>query len=94
LVGFGLVWHINWLAIVSLIGVIVCVIARTFNDDTEYTLTAAEVEKMEEARLAKVQALRASKDTGPDEDMGLIEFIKVVLTWALNVIRTRRWRNQ
>jgi cytochrome o ubiquinol oxidase subunit 1 len=94
LVGFGLVWHINWLAIASLVGAIVCVIARTFNDDTEYTITAAEVEKMEEARVAKSQALHADKDTGPDEDMGLLEFIKLVLTWALNVVRTRRWRNQ
>jgi hypothetical protein len=70
------------------------VIARTFNDDTEYTITAAEVEKMEEARVAKSQALHADKDMGPDEDMGLLEFIKLVLTWALNVVRTRRWRNQ
>lgn len=69
-------------------------IARTFNDDTEYVITAAEVEKMEETRMAKVRALRAEKDTGPDEDMGLLEFIKLVLTWALNVVRTRRWRNQ
>jgi len=94
LVGFALVWHINWLAIVSLIGAIVCVIVRTFNDDTEYTITASEVKKMEETRLAKAQALRAGKDDGPDEDMGLIEFIKIVLTWAWSVVRTRKWRNQ
>ena len=49
---------------------------------------------MEEARIAKVQALRPTKDTGPEEDMGLIEFVKVVLTWALNVVRTRQWRNR
>lgn len=94
LVGFGLVWHINWLAVASLIGVIVCVIARTFNDNTEYVVTAAEVEKTEEARAAKTRAIHVDKDTGSDEDMGLLEFVKLVVTWALNVVRTRRWRNQ
>ena len=92
--GFALVWHINWLAIASLIGAIICVIVRTFNDETEYTITAAEVQKMEEARMAKVQALHPTKDTGPEEDMGLIEFVKVVVIWAWNVVRTRQWRNR
>jgi hypothetical protein len=70
------------------------VIVRTFNDDTEYTITAAEVEQMENARAAKAKALHAEKDTGPDEDMGLIEFVKIAIAWALNIIRTRQWRNR
>jgi hypothetical protein len=86
LAGFGFVWEINWLAIVSIIGIIVCLIARTFNDDTEYTIPAEEVEKMEEARAAKMRALPKGSDDDED-DMGLIEFVKVVLSWALGLVK-------
>jgi len=85
---FAFVWHINWLAIVGLVGVIVIVIARTFNEDTEYTLPAAEVEKIEAARTKTTAS--ASRTGG--EDMGLWEFVKLVLNWALDVVRNKRWR--
>lgn len=91
-VGFGFVWHIVWMAVVSIIGVIFCVIRRTFNEDTEYTLTAAEVQKLEEERARK--DLAAKKDTesydGDDEDMGLREFIRVVLTWGWGLVKNLR----
>ena len=41
--GFALVWQILWLAVLGLIGAIACVIIRSFDEDTEYVLTAAEV---------------------------------------------------
>ncbi len=47
LVGFGLIWHIWWLAIVGLIGVVVLIIVRTFDDNTEYTVTADEIKRIE-----------------------------------------------
>jgi len=47
MVGFGLIWHMWWLAIVGVIGVIVCVIIRTSDDDTEYTISAAEMERLD-----------------------------------------------
>lgn len=47
LVGFGAIWHIWWLAVAGLIGVVVSVIIRTTNDDTEQVITASEVEKIE-----------------------------------------------
>lgn len=47
LMGFALVWQIWWLLIVGLIGAICCVIIRAFDEETEYTITAAEVQKME-----------------------------------------------
>jgi cytochrome o ubiquinol oxidase subunit 1 len=47
LFGFAMVWHIFWLAIVCIIGGVVCVIIRTFDEDTEYVVTAAEVAKIE-----------------------------------------------
>ena len=47
LIGFGFVWQIMWLIIVGFIGAIVCVIIRTFDEDTEYVIKAEEVERME-----------------------------------------------
>ncbi|MEP6710518.1 MAG: cbb3-type cytochrome c oxidase subunit I, partial [Candidatus Saccharibacteria bacterium] len=47
LVGFGLIWHIWWLALLGLLGAITTVIIRTSNDETEYTLSAREVEMLD-----------------------------------------------
>lgn len=47
LVGFAFVWHIHWLAIAGLIGSIAVVLIRAFDEETEYTIPAAEVAKME-----------------------------------------------
>jgi cytochrome o ubiquinol oxidase subunit 1 len=91
LAGFAFVWEITWLAIVSLIAIIVVVVIRTFDEHTEYTLTAAEVEKIEEARKQKLLAVKPTAND--EEDMGLIEFIKIALKFALSVIRKRKWRS-
>jgi cytochrome o ubiquinol oxidase subunit 1 len=93
--GFGFVWHITWMAIAGIVGAIVCAVIRTFNEDTEYTLTAAEVQKMEEARLQKE---REEYGTGkpanadPEYDMTLREFIVTVVTWAWGLVRGKRGR--
>lgn len=50
LIGFGLVWHIWWLAALGLAGVIASLILRTGDDDSEYLLTADEVKNMEARR--------------------------------------------
>lgn len=47
LVGFGLIWHIWWLAGVGLLGVIVTIIVRMSSDDTEYVVTAQTLERLE-----------------------------------------------
>ena len=87
-VGFGFVWHIVWMAVVSIIGIIVCVVRRTFDDHTEYTLTAAEVERREEERRKKDLAAReAAAPFADEEDMGLWELIRVVVSWAWNLVR-------
>jgi cytochrome o ubiquinol oxidase subunit 1 len=83
---FALVWHINWLAIVGIIGIIVCAIARTFNDDVEYKIPAADIKAMEEQRKKDTPAAVPDRD----EDMSLWDFIKIVLTWALDVVKKRR----
>ncbi len=50
LLGFAIVWHIIWLAILGFIGVIACVIIRSFDDDIEYVLTAEEIERIEKVK--------------------------------------------
>jgi len=45
--GFGLIWHIWWLAIVALIAIIVLIIASTLREETEYELSAEEVTRIE-----------------------------------------------
>lgn len=47
LIGFAFVWHIIWLIIAGFIGVIACFVIRTFDEKTEYVLTAKEVEAIE-----------------------------------------------
>ena len=47
LFGFAMVWHIIWLAVVGLVGAIACFVVRAFEEEPEYVVTAAEVEKME-----------------------------------------------
>ena len=47
LFGFGLVWHMWWLALLGLLGAVVCVIIRASDDDTEYIITAAEIERLD-----------------------------------------------
>jgi len=37
-IGFALVWHIWWLAISGLLGVVATLIIRSYNDDIDYTL--------------------------------------------------------
>jgi len=47
LAGFALVWHIIWLIIVGIAGAIICVIIRSFDENTKYVIPAAEVERRE-----------------------------------------------
>ncbi len=47
LFGFGAVWHIIWLVIAGLIGVIVSIIIRSTKEDTDYIIPAKEVERLD-----------------------------------------------
>jgi cytochrome o ubiquinol oxidase subunit 1 len=51
--GFGLIWHVWWLAIIGVVGIAVCVIVRASDDETEYTITAAEIEQLDKANRQK-----------------------------------------
>ncbi|PCI77365.1 cytochrome o ubiquinol oxidase subunit I [Candidatus Aerophobetes bacterium] len=45
--GFALVWHMFWLAGVSVLGILVCLIIRLSDRHTEFTVEAKEIEKIE-----------------------------------------------
>ena len=47
IIGFAIIWHIWWLAIVGLVVLIIGIIASTQREETEYEITAAEVAKTE-----------------------------------------------
>ncbi|MBR9904621.1 MAG: cytochrome o ubiquinol oxidase subunit I [Gammaproteobacteria bacterium] len=55
-IGFALVWHIWWLAGVGALGVFVSFMARVFNDDIDYYVPAAEVERIEREHQQRVEA--------------------------------------
>lgn len=52
LMGFGIIWHIWWLALFGLLGIIICAIIRLSDDDTDYYVPAALIKKIEEAKIA------------------------------------------
>ncbi|MDB5171053.1 MAG: cyoB [Candidatus Saccharibacteria bacterium] len=47
--GFAVIWHIIWLIPLALFGIIASVIIRSTDDETEYTITAAELAKLDSA---------------------------------------------
>lgn len=50
--GFAIIWHIVWLVVASIVAIIVLVLKRTYTDDTEYTVTAEQLYKLDkEARV-------------------------------------------
>ncbi len=49
LIGFGIVWHMWWLALVGLIGAMVAILMRVFTEDTEIVISGADVERTETA---------------------------------------------
>jgi cytochrome o ubiquinol oxidase subunit 1 len=53
--GFAIIWHIYWLAIICLVGAIASFIIRSMDDEPEYVLTAAEVKKLEAGRSVQWQ---------------------------------------
>jgi cytochrome o ubiquinol oxidase subunit 1 len=86
--GFAFVWHIVWLAVVSAIGIIVTFLVRAFKGESEYTIPAEVVEKMDEIHSEKVHPEHKSLDD--EDDMGLIDFAKYTINWALGLVRRKR----
>ena len=49
---FALIWHIWWLALLGAIAVVVCIIVRSMDEETEYVFPASKVKAIEEQRIA------------------------------------------
>ncbi|MGO4998803.1 cytochrome o ubiquinol oxidase subunit I [Oceanisphaera sp. W20_SRM_FM3] len=49
--GFGAIWHIWWLVIASLIASFVIFLCRAYDNDTDYYVQPAEVERIESAHI-------------------------------------------
>ncbi len=92
--GFAAVWHILWLAVASILGILVVFIIRGFNEEPEYTLTAAEVQKLEEARIRKARAADHGKANHDEEDMSLTELVKYLIKFGLGVMRKKTARSK
>jgi cytochrome o ubiquinol oxidase subunit 1 len=48
LLGFAIIWHIGWLALIGACGAFASILVRAFSEDTEYVITAADVRRQEE----------------------------------------------
>ncbi len=51
-ISFAIIWHIWWLAIVSIVAIFACIIIRLFDQNTDYYVTVAEVKEIE-AEISK-----------------------------------------
>jgi cytochrome o ubiquinol oxidase subunit I len=45
--GFALIWHIWWLAIIGFAGIVIALIVRSFNENTEHVITADELRELD-----------------------------------------------
>ena len=45
--GFGMVWHIDWMIVLGLVGIFVTLTVRSFNFDTSYYVESDEIAKMQ-----------------------------------------------
>ncbi len=43
LLGFGIIWHLWWLVAITLVVIVVKIVQRTLNDDSEYIITRKEI---------------------------------------------------
>ena len=56
LFGFSIIWHIWWLAPLGLLGAMTCIIIRTLDENTEYTVSVAKLKRLETQALERRQA--------------------------------------
>jgi len=48
--GFGLIWHIWWMALVGLLGIVISLITHSFNQHREYFVPAVDIARIERLR--------------------------------------------
>jgi len=59
--GFGVVWHIWWLVIVCGVAMWAVLAMRASDDESEFVLSAAEVERIEVARYRALRNQNGSR---------------------------------
>ncbi len=59
--GFAMIWHIWWMALSGALGILLLVVVRSANDDVDYHVPAAEVEKMENVRFIQLKSSPQAK---------------------------------
>jgi cytochrome o ubiquinol oxidase subunit 1 len=91
LMGFAFVWHITWLAVFGFVGIIVVFIRKAFDEDSEYTIPAAEVEKHEIERAKKMEKEFEPLSTD-EKEMGIWDLVSLIIKFFLDVIKEKRWR--
>ena len=91
LMGFGFVWHMIWMPIIGIIGIIIVFIRRAYDEHSEYVLSAAEVQKLEENRAEEHEIrLRQHEAAQDEEEMGVIDFVRYALNFALSYVKQKR----
>jgi cytochrome o ubiquinol oxidase subunit 1 len=61
LFGFAIIWYIWWLAIISALVMLFTVIARAFDDHTDYIIPAAEIERIENQRYRQLTSAETNR---------------------------------
>jgi cytochrome o ubiquinol oxidase subunit 1 len=64
LFGFAMVWYVWWLAILGAFAMLIAVIARASDDNTDYIVPAAEVQRIEKRRYRQLAAAMADRLAG------------------------------
>jgi len=62
--GFAMIWHIWWLAIAAGLAMVMVIIVRSFDDDNEYCLSAAEIELIEDSRFRLLTDAKQTLNNG------------------------------
>lgn len=89
LLGFGFVWHIIWLVVVGIIGMIAVFIKKAFTDESEYTITASEVMKFEKERIRK---LPKPSPADIQAEMGVWDLIIYIYSFGKDIVKHKRWK--
>ncbi len=58
--GFSMIWHIWWLAIVGVLAITGCLVARAWSEDVDYSIPAQDVERIESNRFRRLTAAAAA----------------------------------
>ena len=56
-----MIWYIWWLALASAFGILMTLIVRSLNDNVDYYVPAAEVERIENEHYRRMESANASR---------------------------------